>query len=464
MAVTRPDVAAVVLAAGKGTRFRSDLAKVLHPAAGRTLLRHVLETVRPLGLGQVVVVVGHQAGDVEAEAKQAGIDGLVTIPQEQQRGTGHAVEVGLDALDDRVREVLVLPGDAPLLHPATVAGLLDGDTAAAGTFMTTALADPTGYGRIVRSGEQIERIVEESDATPEQRAIREVNAGIYVFEREPLQQALAQLGTDNAQGELYLTDVAEILRSSGAAVAAHLAPAEEVAGVNDRLQLAAAAAVLRERKLAQLATEVGVTIIDPATTYVDVDVDVGRDTVLLPGCVLETGTSIGEAAVVGPNCRLVACDIGDGAEVTYSVLHGAVVGAHATVGPFTYLRPGARLERGAKAGGFVEIKQSTVGEGSKVPHLSYVGDTTSGSGVNVGAGTVTVNYDGYAKHRTEIGDGAFVGSDSMLVAPVRVGRGAVVAAGSTITDDVPDDALAIGRARQVLKEGWAAQRRARHGK
>lgn len=457
--MSRADTAAIVLAAGKGTRFKSDLAKVLHRAAGRTMLHSILEALRPLELGQVVVVVGHQRDDVEAEARSAGLDHLVTVVQEEQLGTGHAAGIGLEPLNDGIERVMVLPGDTPLLTSATLEGLLDAATGDHdGALLTIELEDPTGYGRVIREDGDVARIVEEEDATDEQRRIGEVNAGMYVLPRAALADAVGELDADNAQGELYLTDVAEVLAGRGVRIAGHAAPADEVAGVNDRSQLAEAAAVLRQRVLQRL-MEDGVTVIDPATTYVDVDVEIGVDTVVLPGCVLEQGTRIGSGVSLGPNCRLRGTTVEDGAEVTYTVAFDASIGPDATVGPFTYLRPGTRLERGAKAGGFVEVKKSTIGQDAKVPHLSYVGDAEIGAGVNFSAGAITVNYDGTDKHRTVVEDGAFVGCDTMLVAPVTVGAGAFVAAGSTITDDVPPDALAIARQRQTNKEGWAADRR-----
>jgi bifunctional UDP-N-acetylglucosamine pyrophosphorylase/glucosamine-1-phosphate N-acetyltransferase len=461
--VSRADVAAVVLAAGKGTRFNSDLAKVLHRCAGRSLLGHILGALEPLGLGQVVVVVGHQAEDVTAEAAASGIGNLTTALQAEQHGTGHAAQMAVPALDDSIRRVMVLPGDTPLLLSGTLEELLtaaDGDHA--GAMLTIELDDPTGYGRVIREDGSVARIVEHRDASEGERAVREVNAGMYVFERDTLTEALGGLDADNAQGEIYLTDVVEGFVSRGARIAAHVADADEVAGVNDRRQLADASAVLRRRVLDRLMQE-GVTVIDPSTTYVDVDVEVGPDTVVLPNCILEAATTIGERATVGPNCHLVATEVGDDAEVTNTVAKHAVVGPEATVGPFTYLRPGTVLERGSKAGGFVEMKNSTVGEGSKVPHLSYVGDATIGADVNFSAGAITVNYDGTEKHRTTIEDGAFIGCDTMLVAPVTVGHGAFIAAGSTITDDVPADALAIARQRQTNKDGWAAGRRSEPG-
>ncbi|MFA9447142.1 bifunctional UDP-N-acetylglucosamine diphosphorylase/glucosamine-1-phosphate N-acetyltransferase GlmU [Egicoccus sp. AB-alg6-2] len=456
--------AAVVLAAGKGTRFRSDLAKVLHTAAGRTLVGHVLEALRPLGLGQVVVVVGHQADDVAASVTDSGVDGLTTVLQEEQHGTGHAVQVAMPALAADIDRVMVLPGDTPLLTASTLEELLhaaDGRTAA---MLTARLADPAGYGRVLRNADgNVSAIVEHRDATDDQRAIDEINAGMYVISREHLVHALDRLDTGNDQGELYLTDVVEILAGEGEEVAAVVTGEDEVAGVNDRRQLAEAAAVLRRRHLDHLMTQVGVSVVDPATTHVDVDVEVGRDAVLLPGTILERGTRIGERATVGPNSHLTGCEVGPDATVHSTRAIDAVIGASASVGPFTHLRPGTVLGTKAKAGAFVETKNATLRDGAKAGHLAYVGDATIGERVNVGCGVVLVNYDGTDKHHTVVEADAFVGSGTMLVSPVTIGAGAYVAAGSTITEDVPADALAIGRARQVNKDGWAARRRRRQG-
>ena len=449
--------AAVVLAAGKGTRFRSERAKVLHDSAGRSMLRWVLEAVRPLGLERTVVVVGHQADEVRAEAEASGIAGLVTVLQAEQRGTGHALRQAVDAgaLDD-ADTVLVVPGDVPLLTTAALEALLDGHAAGGheATVLTARLTDPTGYGRIVRDEHgEVTGIVEERDADPGQRAIAEVGTSIYAFAGAPLAAALGELTTDNAQGEEYLTDVIGPLRA-GTVVAA----AEVVAGVNDRAQLAAAATVLRRRILDRLMRD-GVTVIDPAATYVHADAVVEADAVLRPGTHLEGACSVGAGADIGPDSRLVDSTVEAGATVAYSVLIGAFVGPDVSVGPYTYLRPGTRLLRGAKAGAFVEIKQSVVGEGSKVPHLSYIGDATIGKAANIGAATVTVNYDGRDKHATVIGDGAFVGSDTMLVAPVEVGARAYTGAGSVITKDVPAGALAIERSEQRTIAGYADRKR-----
>lgn len=457
--------AAVVLAAGKGTRFRSDLAKVLHPVAGRTLLRWVLEAVRGAGFDRVVVVVGHQGEAVAEEAAAAGLPGLVTVTQHPQLGTGHAVRVAEEsgALDD-ADTVVVLPGDAPLLEPEPLLALLsahrDGDGAVV-TLLSTDLEDPTGYGRIVRAGDGgVARIVEHRDASPQDLLVTEVNAGVYAFSRGELAAALAGLTTDNSQGEEYLTDVIEVLSRGAGRVRAVPALPEVVAGVNDRVQLAAAGARLRARILEGLMRD-GVTVVDPATTYVGPDVRVDADAVLLPGTHLEGATRVAGGATVGPDSRLVDSIVAQDATVTYSVLLGVEVGPAATVGPFTYLRPGTRLEGASKAGAFVEMKASVVGEGSKVPHLSYIGDTTIGRGSNIGAATVTVNYDGFDKHRTTIGDDVRIGSDTMLVAPVDVGDGAYTGAGSVITRDVPAGALAVERSDQRNIDGYAERRRRR---
>ncbi len=453
----RATTAAVILAAGKGTRFRSERAKVLHRAAGRSLLGHVLEALRPLKLGQIIVVVGHQREDVEAEAASLGIDNLTFAVQEEQHGTGHAAAMAMPVLDEAIERVMVLPGDTPLLSSATLALLAD--TSATAGMLTFVADNPTGYGRIVRrSSGEVHGIVEDRDASSEQRSISECNAGMYAFSRSHLANALPRLKNDNDQGEVYLTDVLGLFALDGREIVTAKASEHEVGGVNDRVQLADAEALLRRRTAERLMRD-GVSIVDPATTYLDVDVEVGVDTTILPGCIIADGTRIGRGATIGPNCHLVDTIIDDGALVRQTVAESARIGPDATVGPFTYLRPGTRLERGSKAGGFVEMKNAQVGEGSKVPHLSYVGDAIIGRGVNLSAGAITVNYDGTTKHMTTIEDGAFVGCDTMLVAPVTIGAGSFVAAGSTITDDVPADALAIARARQVVKDGWAAARR-----
>lgn len=455
----RSDTAAIVLAAGKGTRFRSEVAKVLHRAAGRSLLGHVLEAVRPLQLAQTVVVVGHQAADVEVEVTGAGLPRATTVLQAEQRGTGHAVQQAVPALDPAIRRVLILPGDTPLLPAAVLAQLLD-DAAAGGAMLTAKMADPTGYGRVVRTPDgTVERVVEHRDASPDELALSEINAGMYVLDRTGLEAALGRLSDDNAQGEIYLTDIVELLGADGSPVAAVDAAPEQIAGVNDRAQLADAAARLRANHLDHLLREVGVSVTDPATTYVDVDVEVARDAVLLPGTILEAGTRIGPGAVVGPHSHLTACIVGAGATVHSTRAEQATIGEGAAVGPFSHLRAGTVLGERTKVGAYAETKNASIGEGSKVPHLAYIGDATVGSGVNVACGVITVNYDGTTKSHTTIEDGAFVGCDTMLVAPVTIGTGAYTAAGSTITEDVPAGALGIARSRQTTKEGWAQRRR-----
>lgn len=449
--------AAIVLAAGQGTRFRSELPKVLHRAAGRTLLRHVLEAVRPLDLAQVVVVVGHGRERVVDEVDAAGVPGTATAVQEQQLGTGHAVEAALPVLAEDVDRVLVLPGDTPLVTSDALAQLLADDARVA--LLSGVLDDASGYGRVVRDDDgRVLGIVEHRDATAQQRAIGEFNAGMYVFDRRALTDALAELDTDNDQGERYLTDVVGIARARGVAVTATPVDAELVAGVNDRVQLAEVSAVLRRRHLEGLMRD-GVTVLAPSSTFVDVDVRIGRDTVVYPGTVLEGGTVVGAECEIGPDTRLVGCEVADGATVTASHGERATIGEGAAVGPFAHLRPGTVLGAATKAGAFTQLKNATLGDGAKVPHLAYVGDAEVGARANVACGVITVNYDGREKHRTTIGEDAFVGCDTALVAPVTIGEGAYVAAGSTITDDVPADALAIARSRQTVKDGWAAARR-----
>jgi bifunctional UDP-N-acetylglucosamine pyrophosphorylase/glucosamine-1-phosphate N-acetyltransferase len=456
-----PDTAAVVLAAGRGTRFRSATPKVLHRVAGRTLLGHVLGALAPLGLMRVLVVVAPDGEDVEAEV--AAWDARMAVPvttvvQPEPRGTGDALDVALRALPDDVRRVLVLPGDTPLLRPETLAALLAVDATLPLGMLTTVVDDPDGYGRVLRDASgAVVGIVEHRDATADERLVDEINAGMYVLDRAVVQPLVAALGSDNSQGERYLTDVVAALASAGAGADAVHAPAAEVAGVNDRVQLAQAATVLRARHLEHLMLA-GVSVVDPAHTYVDVDVTVGAETLLLPGTILEGATSIGERAVIGPSTHLTDCTVGDDAVVHSTRGDHAVVGARVEVGPFAHLRPGTRLEADARVGAFVQTKNATVGEGAKVPHLAYLGDAEVGAGANVACGVVTVNYDGREKHRTVIGEGAFVGCGTMLVAPVTVGDRAFIGAGSTITDDVPSEALAIARARQVTKEGRAAGR------
>ncbi len=449
----------VVLAAGEGKRFRSALPKPLHPVAGRPLLWHVLAAAAPLKAERTVVVVGNGADQVTAATDGFDLGPVVFATQAAQRGTGDALAAALPLLEGD-GDVLVLFGDTPLVSAELLEGLVDAHRSARAdaTLLTCTMTDPTGLGRVLRDPDgAVTRIVEERDATPTQRAIREVSAGMYVF-RRPVLNGLSELRPDNDQGEYYLPDlVPKVLAGGGQLVTAE-GPEEEVMGVNDRVELAAAEAVLRRRLLERLMLG-GVTVTDPATTFVDADVEVGQDTVLAPLTFLERGTRVGARCRLGPNVRLVGCTVGDDATVAQAVALQSTIGPRVVVGPFASLRPGTELAEGSKAGTFVEVKNSVVGPGSKVPHLSYVGDADIGAGANVGAGTVFVNYDGARKHRTTVGDGAFIGSDTMLVAPVTVGNGAQTAAGSTITKDVPPDALAIERSDQRTIEGWAARRR-----
>ena len=450
-------LAAVVLAAGVGKRFRSPLTpKVLHPAAGEPLLGHVLRAVTALeGLDRVVVVVGHGRDQV-VDAVLARWPDAVFAEQVNPRGTGDAVAACADALKDFGGQVLVVSGDSPLITPATLSALVAEHrrTKAAVSALTAVMDDPTGYGRIVRSGDGSLRIVEQADTTAEQAAIREVSLCFWCFEREALFAALARVTTDNAQGEYYLPDVVPIIAAAGGTVATFaVADPVETLGVNDRKQLAEAARHLRARKLDALMAS-GVTVEDPAVTYVDAGVEVGPDTVIRPLSFLEGTTKVGSGCIIGPSARLVDTEVEDGAEVSFAVLKAASVGQRAQVGPFSSLRPATRLDPGSKAGSFVEIKGSTIGRGSKVPHLSYIGDAEIGTGVNVGAGSITCNYDGEAglKSRTVIGDDALIGSDTMLVAPVTLGRGAVTGASSVVTTDVEADTVVMGvPARPIRK-------------
>ncbi|CAA9250649.1 MAG: N-acetylglucosamine-1-phosphate uridyltransferase / Glucosamine-1-phosphate N-acetyltransferase [uncultured Blastococcus sp.] len=453
--------AVVVLAAGQGTRMRSTTPKVLHTLGGRSLLGHVLAAAEPLGADTTVVVVGSGRDQVAQHLAQIAPAALPVV-QEEQLGSGHAAEVALAAVPELEGAVLVVNGDSPLLTTRTLRALVETHDAAGSVFtvLTAEVDDPTGLGRIVRDERGAPRaIVEERDATDEQRAIREVNAGVYVADAATLRRVLAGLWTSNAQGEQYLTDALAPLVDGGAPTAAVRAEdPDDVLGCNDRRELAERRRTLNDRVLDDLMRS-GVTVVDPRTTWVDVTCSVGADAVLEPGTQLRGTTTVAGAAVVGPDTTLVDCTVEAGASVVRSHCLEAEIGPEATVGPFSYLRPGTRLGRGAKVGAFVETKNVQIGDGSKVPHLSYVGDATIGRGANVGAATVFVNYDGVAKHHTTIGDQVRIGSDTMLVAPVTVGDGAYTAAGSVITSDVPPGAMAVARAPQRNVAGWVRRRR-----
>lgn len=452
----------VVLAAGEGKRMKSSLPKVLHPLLGRTLLGHVLAAAGPLGADRTVVVVGHGADQVREHLTEVA-PAASPVLQERQLGTGHAVRIALDAVPDAAGTVVVINGDVPLLRPETVAALVAAheEAVAAATVLAAEVPDPTGLGRIVRDTDgRLAQIVEERDATPQQRALREINAGIYAFDAVRLREALGKLSTDNDQGEEYLTDVFALLRDAGEPVAVHRAADHvETLGCNDRVELAGLRRLLRDR-VNEGWMRTGVSLLDPHTTWIDVTVTLERDAVVDQNTQLRGATTVGAGASVGPDTTLVDTTVGEGASVVRSHAVGAEVGPQASVGPYAYLRPESRLARKAKVGTFVETKKATIGEGSKVPHLSYVGDATIGDHSNIGAATVFVNYDGVHKHHTTIGSHARTGADNMFVAPVRVGDGAYTAAGSVITGDVPPGAMAVARGQQRNVEGWVLRKRA----
>lgn len=451
----------IVLAAGQGTRMKSATPKVLHRIGGRSLLGHVLQTAAGLRPRSTAVVVRHERDLVASEATEVSPEAVI-VDQDEVAGTGRAVELGLAALGDDDDDILVLSGDVPLLEAEMLTALLDTHRArrAAATLLTAVLDDASGYGRVIRSeGDTVARIVEQKDAAPDELAVTEINAGVYVFQAASLRRELARVGTANAQGEKYLTDVIGLLRDAGLPVAAVTAPdAAAALGVNDRIQLSEAARTLNARTVRHWQRE-GVTVMDPATTWIDVTATLAPDVTLLPGTHVLRATVIAEGAVVGPDTTLVDCEVGERATVTRTDATLAVIGADATVGPFAYLRPNARLGAGGKIGTFVEVKNSDIGARSKVPHLSYIGDTTIGTGVNLGAGAITANYDDLAKHRTEIGDEVHSGSHNVFVAPVRIGDGAKTGAGAVIRKDVPAGALALSVAPQRNIEGWVEKNR-----
>ncbi|MEU9714677.1 bifunctional UDP-N-acetylglucosamine diphosphorylase/glucosamine-1-phosphate N-acetyltransferase GlmU [Streptomyces sp. NPDC047976] len=462
MSATRP-AAVVVLAAGEGTRMKSATPKVLHEIAGRSLVGHVVAASRELDPTHLVVVVGHAREQVTAHL--ADVDaGVRTAVQYEQNGTGHAVRMALEELGGQLTgTVIVVCGDTPLLTGETLRALAatheaDGNAV---TVLTAEVPDSTGYGRIVRDPATgaVTAIVEHKDATDAQRAIREINSGVFAFDGALLADALGKVRTDNSQGEEYLTDVLGILREAGHRVGAAVgSDHRQILGINNRVQLAEARALLNARLL-ERAMLAGVTVVDPASVFVDVTVTFGQDAVVHPGTQLLGATHIGEGAEVGPNTRLKDTRVGAGARVDNAVADSAVIGDLASVGPFAYLRPGTNLGVKSKAGTYVEMKNATIGEGTKVPHLSYVGDATIGEYSNIGAASVFVNYDGEHKHHTTVGSHCKTGSDNMFVAPVTIGDGAYTAAGSVITKDVPPGALAVARGQQRNIEGWVARKR-----
>lgn len=446
----------VVLAAGEGKRMRSRQPKVLHPLCGRPLLAYALRTARVLA-ERIVLVVGP---DAEAVRAAAGPDVRV-VEQRERLGTGHAVLLTRSACGTGT--ILVLPGDVPLLSSETLERLLGHHrkTGAVATVLTAVVDRPQGYGRILRQGGRLKRIVEDRDATDDQKKIGEINTSVYCFEARRLWKALAEVKPDNDQGEYYLTDVVGILAKAGGRIEALAAPDPvEALGINDRKQLAAVATIQRRRILDRVMTE-GVTILDPASTYIEDTVTIGPDTTVYPHVLIEGATTIGGDCVIASGCHITSCRLGDGVRLKpYCVLTEATVEDEAQLGPFCHLRPKAHIGSRARIGNFVEVKKSRIGRGSKANHLAYIGDATVGERVNIGAGAITCNYDGSAKHETRIGDGAFVGTNTSLVAPLTIGEGAYIGSGSVITKDVPPGALAVERSPQTVKEGWAARRAA----
>ena len=455
-----PVNAALILAAGKGTRMKSGLVKVLHELAGRPMLGWPLAAAREAGAAQIVVVAGHQADQVrECFSTDTGI--RIAL-QEEQLGTGHAVSCSLSQLDGLTGSVLILCGDTPLLTGATLQRLAaeHAGSGAAVTVLTARLERPFGYGRIVRDSEgRVRRIVEQKDASPEEQAIDEVNSGIYCMDLAFLRAHIGRLGSENAQNEYYLTDLVGIAVAEHAGCSAVVADdPDEIMGVNDRVQLAHAAKILRQRINLQLMLS-GVTLVDPEQTYIDAGVQVGSDTIIWPGCALRGSTTIGNRCELESNVQVTDCSIGDRVHLKAgSVLSESQVSEDVAIGPMAHLRPGTVLQAHVKIGNFVETKKVVMGVGSKASHLTYLGDAEVGKEVNIGCGTITCNYDGKRKHKTVIGDGVFVGSDVQLVAPVTVGANALIAAGTTVTRDVPPDSLAIARTPQVNKDGWCLKK------
>lgn len=449
------DLYSIILAAGEGKRMKSNIAKPLQQAAGKALVEWVLDAAEGAGTVQNIVVVGHQA-----EAVKAYLGSRVQYAcQAEQLGTGDAVKQGMVPLVQRKGTVAVLVGDTPLVTADMLADCRREHEAAgrAATVITFVADDPYGYGRIVRREGSLQKIVEQKDATPEEQAICECNSGMYFFDLEKLAAALDELNNDNAQGEYYATDLIEILLRHGETVGAYQTEMEQTLGVNDKIQLSVAERILNAR-LVEAAMREGVTVIDPQTVHITAKVKVGRDTVLYPGTILEGETIIGENCQIGPNTTLTDCRVGSGCSVKMSVGVESEIGDDTNVGPFAYLRPNSRVGSRVKIGDFVEVKNSSVGDDTKVAHLTYIGDADVGQRVNFGCGTVVVNYDGKKKHRTTIEDDCFIGCNTNLVSPVHIHKGAYTAAGSTITDEVPEEALAIARSRQVVKADWKKKR------
>jgi bifunctional UDP-N-acetylglucosamine pyrophosphorylase / glucosamine-1-phosphate N-acetyltransferase len=444
---------AIILAAGQGTRMKSKLYKVLHPVCGKPMVQHVVDQISNLQIENIVTIIGHGAELVKAQLGDKSSYAL----QAEQLGTAHAVIQASDALQDKEGTTIVVCGDTPLIKAETMESLFQHHLAngAKASVLTAKADDPTGYGRIIRnSAGHVEKIVEHKDASDEERQVVEINTGTYCFDNQALFNALKNVSNDNVQGEYYLPDVIEILKKQGEVVVAYQTnDFNETLGVNDRVALAEAEMTMKKR-INETHMRNGVTIIDPQNTYIDSDVKIGRDTIIYPGTTIKGQTEIGEDCIIGPNSEIVSCEIGDVTVIRQSVAHNSSIGSKVNIGPFAHIRPESAISDDVKIGNFVEIKKAQFGKGSKASHLSYIGDAEVGSNVNLGCGSITVNYDGKNKFLTKIEDDVFVGCNSNLVAPVTIGKGAYVAAGSTITEDVPGEALSIARARQVNKENY----------
>jgi bifunctional UDP-N-acetylglucosamine pyrophosphorylase/glucosamine-1-phosphate N-acetyltransferase len=451
--MTTPTLTTIVLAAGKGKRLRSQLPKVVHKVAGRSLVAHVLDVVWVLGSERVGIVVAKDGTAVRTAVADAGFGDVDFVVQDPPNGTADAVRVAIDELGIAEGHVLVVNGDMPLVRAETLQGLIDratGDGAAAAV-LTSSVEEPGDLGRVVRADDgSLARIVEARDATEEELTIAEINCGAYVFDAVLLSDLISKVDRENAQGEFYLTDIVQLLVSQGHRVEAHEGSPEEASGVNDRVGLSEVGELLRMR-ICRRWMEEGVTIMDPATTYIDSTVTIEPDATILPFTFLEGSTTVAGGAEVGPQCRIVDSDVGPDAVVSYSVVRGSSLGPESSVGPYASLRPGTKLGRGSKLGTFVETKGTTLGDDSKANHLAYLGDAEIGRGVNIGAGTITCNWDGQDKHKTIIDDDAYIGSDTMLVAPTHIGKRAATGAGSVVRGDVPDDALAVGVPARIIE-------------
>ncbi len=442
----------IILAAGEGKRMKSKLPKPLQTVCGKTVIDRVISAVAEAGAERTIAVIGYMSDKME---EYLG-DRVEYAYQRERLGTGHAVMQGIEPIADKDGSVIVAYGDTPLITGEMIKNAYSehAKERRAATVITAVCDNPFGYGRIVRRNNNIVKIVEQKDATEEEKRINEINSGMYIFDIQKLKSALAKITNDNAQGEYYLTDAIEILINEGETVGAYITDMEQILGVNDRAQLAEADRLLNRRNVKAL-MDGGVMVLNPDTVRVDDDVKAGADTVIYPNTILEGATKIGENCIIGPNTRIINCKISDNTEVQSSVATDSEIGSGTVVGPFAYIRPGSKIGDNIKVGDFVEVKNASIGDGTKIAHLTYVGDADVGERVNFGCGTVVVNYDGIHKHRTTIEDDCFIGCNTNLVSPVTVRKGAYTAAGSTITDEVPQDALAIARARQVVKEGWA---------